>query len=170
MGMEKEAGSRPREVKNKVGVMPDATKARLHFGFNCGNRITSRMLSWPSSIMHRRSMPMPMMNVHWISVGSFNFSSEYEQAVPFASHLDLLHGELLDDDSDRALQHCSPYQSRHHRENPRDASQEKYLLPPFTNPLSPHHSHLPLARNKTFSRTIGLGQMPGQKHPTSLRR
>ena len=30
------------------------------FGFNCGNRITSRMLSWPRSIMHRRSMPMPM--------------------------------------------------------------------------------------------------------------
>ena len=31
-----------------------------YFGFNCGNRITSRMLSWPSSIMHKRSMPMPM--------------------------------------------------------------------------------------------------------------
>ena len=30
------------------------------FGFSCGNRMTSRMLSWPSSIMHRRSMPMPM--------------------------------------------------------------------------------------------------------------
>ena len=34
--------------------------SRLHFGFSCGNRITSRMLSWPRSIMHRRSMPMPM--------------------------------------------------------------------------------------------------------------
>ena len=27
-----------------------------HFGFNCGKRITSRMLSWPRSIMQRRSM------------------------------------------------------------------------------------------------------------------
>ena len=28
-----------------------------HFGFNCGKRITSRMLSWPRSIMQRRWMP-----------------------------------------------------------------------------------------------------------------
>ena len=33
---------------------------QAYFGFNCGNKITSRMLSWPSSIMHNRSMPMPM--------------------------------------------------------------------------------------------------------------
>src|ERR1043165_362130 len=32
----------------------------FYFGFNCGKRITSRMLSWPRSIMQRRSMPMPM--------------------------------------------------------------------------------------------------------------
>jgi len=31
-----------------------------HLGFSCGNRITSRMLSWPRSIMQRRSIPRPM--------------------------------------------------------------------------------------------------------------
>src|SRR5262245_38462772 len=29
-----------------------------HFGLSWGNRMTSRMLSWPRSIMQRRSMPM----------------------------------------------------------------------------------------------------------------
>ena len=29
-------------------------------GRSCGNRITSRMLSWPRSIMHNRSIPTPM--------------------------------------------------------------------------------------------------------------
>ena len=48
------------------GRMPETTGWKPvpppahHFGFNCGNRITSRILSWPSSIMHSRSMPMPM--------------------------------------------------------------------------------------------------------------
>src|SRR5665213_1700565 len=38
--------------------IPVQCGSQLHFGFNCGNRITSRMLSWPRSIMPRRSMPM----------------------------------------------------------------------------------------------------------------
>jgi hypothetical protein len=41
-------------------LMADAMIAHAHFGFNCGKRITSRMLSWPRSIIQRRSMPMPM--------------------------------------------------------------------------------------------------------------
>ena len=34
--------------------------SQFHFGFNCGNKITSRLLSCPSNIMQSRSMPMPM--------------------------------------------------------------------------------------------------------------
>jgi hypothetical protein len=30
-----------------------------YLGFNCGNRITLRMFTWPSGTIHRRSMPMP---------------------------------------------------------------------------------------------------------------
>src|SRR4029079_10824644 len=30
---------------------------RIFFGFNCGKSVTSRTLSWPKSIMHRRLMP-----------------------------------------------------------------------------------------------------------------
>ena len=46
-------------VPNCLEAVPNGVEGD-YFGFNCGNRITSRMLSWPSSIMHRRSMPMPM--------------------------------------------------------------------------------------------------------------
>lgn len=56
-----------RERRRRTGIQNFRTTGRgsypggsADFGFNCGNRITSRMLSWPRSIMHRRSMPMPM--------------------------------------------------------------------------------------------------------------
>src|SRR5512144_2447672 len=35
-------------------------RAASYLGLSCGNRMTSRILSWPSSIMQRRSMPRPM--------------------------------------------------------------------------------------------------------------
>ena len=44
-----------RPARARVGTRGARVLPVNHFGFNCGKRITSRMLSWPRSIMHRRS-------------------------------------------------------------------------------------------------------------------
>lgn len=62
---------------------------------------------------------------------TFTLSFESEEEALFSSRLGLLHGELVDDDSDKVLQHCSLYQNRRHKELSRDVFQEKFLQPPF---------------------------------------
>jgi len=53
----------PGKAQTKFRRGTAKVRLELHFGFHCGNKITSRMLSWPRSIMHRRSMPMPRLGL-----------------------------------------------------------------------------------------------------------